>query len=101
MGNPNVGKSVLFYRLTGVHVIASNYPGTTVGFTKGYLTFPSDIPISPKADFQPGERIEVIDAPGVYSLDPSSRADEVAVDILKSADLVISVVDATNLERNL
>lgn len=37
VGNPNVGKSALFSRLTGTHIIASNYPGTTVGFTKGYL----------------------------------------------------------------
>jgi len=101
MGNPNVGKSVLFYRMTGVHVIASNYPGTTVGYTKGYLTFPSDIIDPPDARFQHGERIEVIDAPGVYSLDPSSRADEVSMKILKSADLVINVIDSTNLERNL
>jgi len=101
MGNPNVGKSVIFYRMTGIHVIASNYPGTTVGYTKGDFTFPSNIPVSPESRFQPGERCEVIDAPGVYSLEPSSRAEEVAVDILKSADLVISVVDATNLERNL
>jgi len=101
MGNPNVGKSVLFYRLTGVHVIASNYPGTTVGFTRGEFTFPSGIPVSPGARFQPGESYDVIDAPGVYSLDPTSPADQVAVEILKSADLVISVIDATNLERNL
>jgi len=38
VGNPNVGKSALFSRLTGTRIIASNYPGTTVGFTKGYLT---------------------------------------------------------------
>ena len=37
LGNPNVGKSVVFSRLTGVHVIASNYPGTTVEISKGYL----------------------------------------------------------------
>ena len=37
MGNPNVGKSVLFSRLTGVRVVASNYPGTTVSFTQGFL----------------------------------------------------------------
>ncbi|MCK5433932.1 MAG: 50S ribosome-binding GTPase, partial [Dehalococcoidales bacterium] len=37
MGNPNVGKSVLFSRLTGVHVIASNYPGTTVSYTRGFM----------------------------------------------------------------
>lgn len=101
MGNPNVGKSVLFYRLTGVQVIASNYPGTTVGFTRGFLTFPQDVPTPPGALFRPGERVEIIDAPGVYSLEASSRADRVAVEILQGADLVISVVDATNLERNL
>jgi len=101
MGNPNVGKSVLFYRLTGVQVIASNYPGTTVEFTRGFLTFPQDTPAPPGALFRPGERVEIIDAPGVYSLEASSRADRVAVEILEGADLVISVVDATNLERNL
>ncbi|MFA6610715.1 MAG: FeoB small GTPase domain-containing protein, partial [Candidatus Omnitrophota bacterium] len=38
IGNPNVGKSVVFSRLTGVQVVSSNYPGTTVEFVKGYLT---------------------------------------------------------------
>jgi len=93
IGNPNVGKSVIFSRLTGVNVIASNYPGTTVGFTKGILR-------------HAGKRIEVIDVPGTYSLDPSSRAEEVAVqmldDIKKDKDaIIINVIDATNLERNL
>ncbi len=101
MGNPNVGKSVLFYRLTGVQVIASNYPGTTVGFTRGFLTFPQDTPTPPGAPFRPGERVEIVDAPGIYSLEASSRADRVALEILAGADLVINVVDATNLERNL
>jgi ferrous iron transport protein B len=88
MGNPNVGKSAVFSRLTGTRVIASNYPGTTVGFTMGYLSFR-------------GERIEVIDVPGTYTLDATSKAEEVAVEMLKEGDLVINVVDATNLERNL
>jgi ferrous iron transport protein B len=88
VGNPNVGKSVLFSRLTGTHIIASNYPGTTVGFTKGYLNLEE-------------ERAELIDVPGNYSLEPSSKAEEVAVEMLKEGDLVINVVDATNLERNL
>jgi ferrous iron transport protein B len=88
VGNPNVGKSALFSRLTGTHIIASNYPGTTVGFTKGYLKLG-------------GERAELIDVPGNYSLEPSSKAEEVAVEMLKEGDLVINVVDATNLERNL
>lgn len=101
MGNPNVGKSVLFHRLTGVHVIASNYPGTTVGYTRGFFTFPSDLPDHPAGLFHPGQRVEVIDAPGIYGLEPTCKADEVALDFLNSADLVINVVDSTNLERNL
>lgn len=88
VGNPNVGKSALFSRLTGTHIIASNYPGTTVGFTKGYLNLGE-------------ERAELIDVPGSYTLEPSSKAEEVAVEMLKEGDLVINVVDATNLERNL
>ena len=88
MGNPNVGKSALFSRLTGTHIIASNYPGTTVGFTRGYLRLGD-------------ERAELIDVPGTYTLEPSSKAEEVAVEILREGDLVINVVDATNLERNL
>ena len=101
VGNPNVGKSVLFYRLTGVHVIASNYPGTTVSYTRGDFTYPSHLAAEPGDIFQPGEHGEVIDAPGIYSLEPDSKADRVALEILDSADLVINVVDATNLERNL
>ena len=88
VGNPNVGKSALFSRLTGTRIIASNYPGTTVGFTKGYLNLGE-------------ERAELIDVPGNYTLEPSSKAEEVAVEMLKNGDLVINVVDATNLERNL
>jgi len=88
VGNPNVGKSSLFSRLTGTHIIASNYPGTTVGFTKGYLKLGE-------------EQAELIDVPGNYTLEPSSKAEEVAVEMLKDGDLVINVVDATNLERNL
>jgi ferrous iron transport protein B len=88
VGNPNVGKSALFSRLTGTHIIASNYPGTTVGFTKGYLRVGE-------------ERAELIDVPGTYTLEPSSKAEEVAVEMLKEGNLVINVVDATNLERNL
>jgi len=88
VGNPNVGKSALFSRLTGTRIIASNYPGTTVGFTKGYLKLG-------------GEQVEIIDVPGSYTLEPSSKAEEVAVEMLKGGDLVINVIDATNLERNL
>jgi ferrous iron transport protein B len=93
MGNPNVGKSVVFSRLTGVEVIASNYPGTTVEFCKGCIG---------KAE----QKADVIDVPGTYSLEPTSPAEKVAVEMLDKAieekdSIVIDVVDATNLERNL
>ena len=88
MGNPNVGKSVIFSRLTGVRVISSNYPGTTVSYTSGFMKTGD-------------ETSEVIDVPGTYTLEPTSEAEEIALDMLKSGDVVINVVDATNLERNL
>jgi len=88
MGNPNVGKSVVFSRLTGAHVISSNYPGTTVDYSKGKMKYQE-------------ESIEIIDAPGTYSLEPTNKAEQVASDIVQQADIIINVVDATNLERNL
>jgi len=89
IGNPNVGKSVIFSRLTGINVITSNYPGSTVNFTKGYLSIGK-------------EKFEIIDIPGTYTLEPTSKAEEVAVNMLnEGGDLIINVVDATNLERNL
>ena len=88
MGSPNVGKSVIFSRLTGVRVIASNYPGTTVGYTRGTMRLG-------------GEKVEVIDVPGTYTLDPTCKAEEVAVEMCADGDLIINVMDATNLERNL
>ena len=88
MGNPNVGKSVVFSRLTGTRVIVSNYPGTTVELTQGRLKLDSEL-------------AEVIDVPGAYGLEPTSRAEEVAIHMLAQGDLIINVVDATNLERNL
>ncbi len=88
MGNPNVGKSVIFSRLTGVRVIASNYPGTTVGYTRGTMRLGD-------------EKVEVVDVPGTYTLDPTCKAEEVAVEMCAEGDLIIDVVDATNLERNL
>jgi ferrous iron transport protein B len=87
-GNPNVGKSVLFSQLTGARVVISNYPGTTVEFTRGQLRAEE-------------ETWEVLDAPGTYSLEPTCRAEEVAANLVSSADVVVNVVDATNLERNL
>ena len=88
MGNPNVGKSVVFSRLTGVKVLTSNYPGTTVGFTRGHMKLGD-------------QQVEVVDVPGTYTLEPTCKAEEVAAEMLREGDLVVDVVDATNLERNL
>jgi len=88
MGNPNVGKSVVFSRLTGVRVMSSNYPGTTVNYTEGRMKVGE-------------EEAQVIDVPGSYTLDPTCEAEEVAVRMLDLGDVVINVVDSTNLERNL
>ncbi|NOQ43316.1 MAG: ferrous iron transporter B, partial [Dehalococcoidia bacterium] len=79
MGNPNVGKSVFFSRITGTRVIASNYPGTTVGFTKGHMKLGE-------------EEVEVIDVPGTYTLEPTSKAEEVSSEMLRNGDLVINVL---------
>ncbi len=88
VGNPNVGKSVLFSRLTGVRVVTSNYPGTTVGYTKGHMRLG-------------GQDAEIIDVPGTYTLEPTCKAEEVAARMLDEGDIIVDVVDATNLERNL
>jgi len=90
MGNPNVGKSVIFNRLTGIKVIISNYPGTTVEFLEGSIIIE-------------GKKIKIVDAPGTYSLIPSDKAAEAAVNLLlkEKTDLIINVVDSTNLGRNL
>jgi len=89
MGNPNVGKSVLFSNLTGIRVISSNYAGTTVTYTEGTFKLGD-------------ETYTLIDVPGTYSLDATSEAEEVAVRFIDSKPLaVICVLDDTNLERNI
>ncbi len=91
MGNPNVGKSAIFNRLTGANVIVSNYAGTTVEFTKGSVKI---------AD----QSVELIDVPGTYTLEPTSKAEQIAVEMFKGRDdedVVINVIEATNLERSL
>ena len=90
MGHPNVGKSVFFNRLTGANVVESNYPGTTVDYTKGYMR-------------QFNEDIEVIDVPGTFSLEPKDKAEEVAANMLHDSKKakIICVVDASKVERGL
>lgn len=89
MGNPNVGKSVIFSKLTGVHVDSSNYVGTTVDFTYGDVKHRNKMGM-------------IIDVPGTYSLQASSEAERVATNFLEEgADAIICVLDATHLDRNL
>jgi ferrous iron transport protein B len=90
VGNPNVGKSVIFRLLTGSYVLVSNFPGTTVEVSRGNLQLG-------------GTGYEVIDTPGVNSLVPQSEDEQVACEILlcEKPDLIIQVADAKNLRRTL
>ncbi len=95
VGNPNTGKSTLFSALAGVRQRVGNYPGVTVEKKIGHTTID-------------GRDVELIDLPGTYSLAPRSPDEMVAVDVLlgRQADAprvqcVLSIVDASNLERNL
>ncbi|NQT18579.1 MAG: ferrous iron transporter B [Planctomycetes bacterium] len=90
VGNPNVGKSIIFSLLTGRYVVVSNYPGTTVEVSSG-------------AARVAGERVEVVDTPGVNSLIPRSEDEEVARAILldRRPRAVMQVLDAKNLRRGL
>ncbi len=109
IGNPNVGKSAVFTQLTGVNVRTSNYPGTTVSYTTGTLTvLKSDNACTSCSAGGCGscqaripEKIEVIDVPGTYRLDPECEAEQIACRLLPEGDMYLNIVDATNLERNL
>lgn len=89
-GNPNCGKTTIFNELTGSHQHVGNWPGKTVEQKSGFINLD---------DCQ----IEIIDLPGTYSLNAYSMEEIIARDFLleENPDLVISVVDAANLERNL
>ena len=96
-GNPNSGKTTLFNALTGLRAKVGNYPGVTVERKEGRLLG------APKA---PG--VMVLDLPGTYSLSPQSIDEQIARDVLfhrvqgvPPPDLVVVVVDASNLQRNL
>lgn len=95
VGNPNTGKSTLFNALSGLRQRVGNYPGVTVEMKKGHFT----------AD---GVAFDLIDLPGTYSLAARSPDEMVAVDLLLGRrpdeprpDVVVSIVDATNLDRHL
>lgn len=90
IGNPNVGKSVIFGYLTGRYVTVSNYPGTTVEVSRG------------KAQVN-GRSYSILDTPGVNSLLPMSEDEEVTRNILltEKQERVVQVADAKNLKRSL
>ena len=90
VGTPNVGKSVMFNRLTGAYVTVSNYPGTTVEVTRGRGRI-EDL------------EFEVVDTPGMYSFLPITEEERVARSILleEKPDIVLHMVDAKNLDRML
>ncbi len=90
VGNPNVGKSVIFNYLTGAYRVVSNYPGTTVEVSSGSAVLKTG-------------RYTVLDTPGVNNLIPNSEDEKVTRDILLSEEkyAVISVLDAKNLKRGL
>lgn len=88
-GNPNSGKTSLFNELTGANQYVGNWPGVTVDRKGGYL--------------RDHEDVEILDLPGIYSLSPYSPEEVVTRHYLlnEKPDMVVNVVDATNLERNL
>jgi ferrous iron transport protein B len=95
VGSPNSGKSSLFNRLTGLRQKVANYPGVKVEKMVGACVLPS------------GRRIQVLDLPGTYSLTPRAPDEAIVRDVLEGrldaseGDLVVAVVDATNLDRQL
>ncbi len=95
IGNPNTGKSSLFNALTGMNQKVGNFPGVTVDKLVGYYSIDDDT------------TARIIDLPGTYSLYPRSKDEQIALQVLSSPgnpdypQVVVVVVDATNLKRNL
>lgn len=95
IGNPNSGKTTLFNQLTGLNQKVGNFPGVTVERKSGLCKLPN------------GETVQIIDLPGTYSIYPKSYDEEIVFDVftnpasLDYPDLIVIVVDASNLKRNL
>ncbi|MDP4176012.1 MAG: ferrous iron transporter B [Bacteroidota bacterium] len=83
-GNPNVGKSLFFNHLSGMYVDVSNFPGTTISITKGSF-----------------KDYDIYDTPGVYGISSFNDEETVARDVILSGDIILNVVNALHLERDL
>lgn len=91
IGNPNVGKSLLFYHITGKYVSVSNYPGTTVTITKGSTKIGSH------------HELEIVDTPGFYNMVTITEEENVTKKIIleEKPDVILHIIDAKNIERML
>jgi len=83
-GNPNVGKSLIFNHLSGLYAEVSNFPGTTVSLLTGKY-----------------KNAQIIDTPGIYGVSSFNDEERVARDVILNADVIVNVVNAVNLERDL
>lgn len=91
VGNPNVGKSVIFHYLTGVYAEVSNYPGTTIQVMKALLE-----------NYESTDKtVEIIDTPGVYGISSFNEEEIATRDFVLDADYIVNVVSATTLKRDL
>ena len=92
-GNPNCGKTTMFNALTGANQYVGNWPGVTVEKKEGKV----------KSKKYKGEEVTVTDLPGIYSLSPYTLEEVVSRDYVlnENPDVIIDLVDATNIERNL
>ncbi len=95
LGNPNTGKSTIFNALSGIHQKTGNYPGVTIEKRTGRFRFDDEV-------------FDIVDLPGTYSLAPRSPDEMLSVSVLlgmhpqqRPPDVIVCVVDASNLERNL
>ncbi|MEW6702268.1 MAG: ferrous iron transporter B [Bacteroidota bacterium] len=84
VGNPNVGKSCIFNYMSGMYVDVSNYPGTTISITKSHY-----------------KGKDVFDTPGIYGVGSFNDEEKVARDIILTSDVILNVVNALNLDRDL